>query len=197
MDATALGVAPGRIGRNRPARIIRRERAAPNGFMLVEVMVTIVLLSIGLLGLAGLLARTSLAEMEAYQRTQALILAQDMADRIVANKANAARYLGADYGLGAVTGCGGSIGFQSDLCTWSNAIRGATEHAGALNVGTLLNGRGCIATSGANRYLVIVAWQGLAPTVAPRVECGRDRYGVEVYRRAVVVPVHLANLGGS
>jgi type IV pilus assembly protein PilV len=61
----------------------------------------------------------------------------------------------------------------------------------------LLGGRGCIATNTTNRYLVVVAWQGLAPTVAPGVECGHDRYGADAYRRAVVVPVHLANLGGA
>ena len=185
------------ISRDQHLRIIRHDVPAAGGFALVEVMVTIVLLTIGLIGLAGLQARTSLAEMEAYQRTQALILAQDMADRIVANKANAARYVGDDYGTGAAAGCSGSNGFQFDLCTWGNAIRGATEKSGAINVGTLLGGRGCITDMATNQYQVIVAWQGLAATVAPGVDCGQDSYGDESYRRAVVVPVRLPNLGGA
>ena len=155
-----------------------------------------VLLTIGLLGLAGLQARTSLAEMESYQRTQALILAQDMADRIAANKANASSYVGDDYGIGAIAGCGGSNGFQFDLCAWGNSIRGATERSGVINVGTLLGGRGCIAAMATGEYQVIVAWQGLAPTVAPGVRCGQGSYGADTYRRAVVVPVRLPNLGG-
>jgi type IV pilus assembly protein PilV len=185
------------IGRGRQPRPIRHEPGARSGFALVEVMVTIVLLTIGLIGLAGLQARTSLMEMESYQRTQALVLAQDMAERITANKANAAHYAGADYGIGAAAGCGGSNGFQFDLCTWSNAIRGATEKSGAVNIGTLLGGRGCIAAKAADQYQVIVVWQGLAPTVAPAVECGQDSYGADTYRRAVVVPVRLANLAGA
>lgn len=195
MRAAAIRLNSGGMNWDRQLRMIRHDVNAPGGFALVEVMVTIVLLTIGLIGLAGLQARTALAEMEAYQRTQALILVQDMADRIVANKANAARYVGDDYGIGAAAGCSGSNGFQFDLCTWSNAIRGAAEKSGAINVGTLLGGRGCIATNATDRYQVIIAWQGLAPTVAPGVHCGQHSYGAETYRRAVVVPVHLANLG--
>lgn len=195
MRAAAIRLNSAGMNRDPQRCMIRRDGNAPGGFALVEVMVTIVLLSIGLIGLAGLQARTALAEMESYQRTQALILAQDMADRVVANKANAARYVGDDYGTGAAAGCSGSTGYQFDLCAWGNAIRGATEKSGAINVGTLLGGRGCITANATDRYQVIVAWQGLAPTVAPGVQCGQHSYGAESYRRAVVVPVHLANLG--
>ena len=170
---------------------------AQQGFLLIEVLVTIVLVGIGLLGLAGLQARPAVREMEAYQRTQALILAQDMAERIAANKADAARYAGDGYGAGATVACGGAGGYAYDLCTWGNALRGATERSGAVNVGTLQGGRGCIAAAAAGRYQVIVAWQGRAPTVAPAVRCGADSPGAESYRRAVVVPVHLADLRGA
>ena len=62
------------------------------GTSLIEVLVTIVILAIGLLGMAGLEARLQTSEMEAYQRAQALILLNDMASRISANGANAAFY---------------------------------------------------------------------------------------------------------
>ena len=52
-----------------------------SGYILLEVLVTIVILVFGLLGLAGFQLRTSVAEHEAYQRVQALILVQDMAKR--------------------------------------------------------------------------------------------------------------------
>jgi len=166
------------------------------GFALIETMVTLVLLAIGLMGLAGLQARAAQLEMEAYQRTQALLLAQDMADRLVANKASAAQYVGSDFGTGAFADCNGLHGFAFDRCAWSNAILGATERIGAIHVGTLLGGRGCIVANGANQYLVIVAWQGLAPTVAPGTDCGKNRYGAEARRRSVIVPVHLPALMG-
>jgi len=62
------------------------------GFSLIEVLVTIVILLVGLLGLAGLQARALTAQMESYQRSQALILLRDMADRIEANRNAATCY---------------------------------------------------------------------------------------------------------
>jgi type IV pilus assembly protein PilV len=59
------------------------------GTTLLEVLVTLVILAIGLLGLAGLQTRLQVSEMEAYQRSQALILLNDMASRIASNRANA------------------------------------------------------------------------------------------------------------
>jgi len=56
------------------------------GFSMIEVLVTIVILMIGLLGLAGLQARALTSQMESYQRSQALVLLKDMADRIDANR---------------------------------------------------------------------------------------------------------------
>lgn len=183
--------------RDRRALSAARRSMATHGFALIEVLVTVVLLTVGMLGLAGLQARTALAEMESYQRTQALILAQDMADRIVANKANAARYVGVDFGVADPTGCAGGNGFQFDLCVWSNAIRGTAEQSGGINVGTLLGGRGCIAGGPGYQFQIIVVWQGLTRTVPPGVDCGRDGYGADAYRRAVVVPVYLPALDGA
>ena len=50
------------------------------GTSLVEVLVTMVILAIGLLALAGLQARLHVLQIESYQRAQALILLQDMAE---------------------------------------------------------------------------------------------------------------------
>ena len=172
-----------------------RSRRGNAGFSLLEVLITVVLMAIGLVGLAGLQQRTSVAEMESYQRAQALILAQDMADRIANNKANASLYVVNDIGTGAVENCASKPNDTlKDLCSWANAIRGTSETSGGLNVGTLLGGRACITNPSANFYLVTVVWQGLVPTVAPSVTCGQDSYGTDTFRRAVVVPVRLADL---
>ncbi len=72
----------------RPAQILMKTltRMSPaKGFSLLEVLVSMFVLALGLLGLAGLQTRVSVAEMESYQRTQALILVQDMVDRIATN----------------------------------------------------------------------------------------------------------------
>ena len=171
--------------------------AHSKGFSMVEVLVTMVLILIGLVGLAGLQAKTSAAEMEGYQRVQAMLLAQDMADRIAARKGSASSYVANNYGTGAQQSCTGLSGYQLDTCNWGNALRGAAEKSGTANVGTLLGGRGCITSPATNQYAVVVVWQGLVGTAAPSVPCGLNSYGTEKLRRAVVVPVTVADLVAS
>ena len=63
------------------------------GTTMPEVLVTIVIVAIGLLGLAGLQSRLQVSEMESYQRAQALMLLNDMANRITTNRNVAASYV--------------------------------------------------------------------------------------------------------
>ncbi len=55
------------------------------GFTLLEVLVTIVIVALGLLGLGALHVRAMRDTTSAYLRSEATILTQDMADRIRAN----------------------------------------------------------------------------------------------------------------
>lgn len=57
------------------------------GVSLVEVLVTLVILAFGMLGLAGIIINGNRASYEAYQRQQALAIANDMAERLKANQA--------------------------------------------------------------------------------------------------------------
>src|SRR5699024_7298926 len=66
------------------------------GLTLIEVLVTMLVLSIGLLGLAGLQALMLYQHHSAYQRSQATILTYDIIDRMRTNR-NAA--LNGDYDL--------------------------------------------------------------------------------------------------
>lgn len=63
----------------------RKERGAT----LLEVLVTIVVLAIGLLGLAGLQVTSIQSNHSAYYRSQATILAYDLSDRMRSNRAQA------------------------------------------------------------------------------------------------------------
>jgi type IV pilus modification protein PilV len=69
------------------------------GFSLFEVLIALVVLSVGLLGLASLQTNTLKFNQGAYLRTQATNLAYDMADRMRANRAAAIAnaYDGVDY----------------------------------------------------------------------------------------------------
>ena len=73
-------------GRGRAAR-------AQLGALLIEVLVALLICAFGLLGFAGMQARAASAESKAFQRSQALILVEDMASRINANRAHAGEYV--------------------------------------------------------------------------------------------------------
>ena len=182
-----------------------------SGLTLVEVLVTVVILLIGLLGMATLMANAQKAEAESYQRAQALLLLQDMVGRINANRAVAVCYAitnipasGAPYmgtGSTVVPACGSGSPTaytlaNADLNAWNDLLTGTTEILAGNNVGTLLGARGCVTADGPNLYTVSVAWQGLVPTAAPDVSltCGTGLYGDERLRRVVSVPVRIANL---
>lgn len=176
----------------------RRER----GVAMLEALITIVILAFGILGLAGLQAKMQAAEMESYQRSQALVLLDDMAHRLSANRANAASYITVgEVGTGDAepADCSGlAVGQPRDQCEWSNALKGAAERIGGASVGSMIDGRGCIEqVAGADppSYRVMVVWQGLAPTVVPGFDCGQGLYGGdEALRRVVVKVVSVANL---
>ena len=186
-------------------------RAAQHGFLMIEVLITMFILVLGLLGVVGLQARAQQVENESYQRSQALILLRDMADRINANRANVASYVTGTttpLGTGASnTGCSTATTIvDKDKCAWSIALLGAAETTGTCNtstgancVGAMLGARGCVTELDATAkiYLIQVVWQGLAPTAAPpaSVACGKDLYGAEELRRAVTTIVQIGDLG--
>lgn len=166
------------------------------GTSLVEVMVTLAILSFSLLGVAALQSKIGVAEMESYQRAQALVALSQMTERIGSNTANAAAYAAyvtANGPLGTGDGepanCYNPVltGVNLDLCEWSNTLKGAGETSGGNNVGAMMSGRGCITQVQAPNpalgvctpgiYQVAVVWQGMAPTAAPALACGTGLYG--------------------
>jgi len=61
-------------------------RHAQTGFSLIEVLITMLIILIGLLGIAALQGKAQIAELESYQRAQALILMSDIMDIMNANR---------------------------------------------------------------------------------------------------------------
>ncbi|MGE3349747.1 MAG: type IV pilus modification protein PilV [Ramlibacter sp.] len=184
---------------NRPGHCSTRPRKSQRGVGLIEILVSVLITSFGLLALAGLQSRVGQAQFESYQRAQALTLLADLTQRIQANVAQASTYVTAST---VGTGDTGSTACSTlttrsdiDLCEWSRALRGAAETSGGSNVGAMIGARGCVelveaadTTSGICRpatYRVTVAWQGLASTVAPGVACAKDLYGADSQRRAI------------
>lgn len=189
---------------------MRHRRSLPGrirGATMLEVLVTLLIIMIGLLGAVGLMVRASSAQMESYQRVQALILLEDMRNRIEANRAVATCYsegaTGTEFGTGysGTPTCAAGSAAQNqqaidDMTQWHSLLLGSAESKGGTNVGAMLGARGCVSEiDAANKiYMVTVAWQGLNPTVAPAVACGKDAYGTDTLRRALTVTVRIGSL---
>lgn len=176
------------------------------GISLIEVLVTLLILAVGMLGVMGMQARLQQSETEVYQRTQALILLQDMASRLAANRNEAASYVtGASSPLGVGMTCPTAVTTQleRDQVEWCNALQGAAEADTSGNVGAMLGGRGCIESLGSGQYLITVAWQGLGSLASPPsgAACAANSYDVadsectdDRCRRVVTTIVRVATL---
>lgn len=101
------------------------------GFTLLEVLVALVVLSIGLLGIAAMVLDSLRASRAALRRTQAVALAADMADRIRANRIPANAY---DCGGPCQPDAGGNAVAAADLGWWCHAVgSGLPEGIGAIH----------------------------------------------------------------
>lgn len=116
----------------KPDNFIKTQNTLQGGFTLIEIMVAVIVLSIGLLGLAGLQVTSLRNDQSAFMRSQATILAYDIADRM---RANGAAVLAGNYefdsatdtpsaysNCSTTTGCSVSEMAQNDLYAWNGAI---------------------------------------------------------------------------
>lgn len=181
----------------------RRVSFAPHqrGVTMIEVLLSIFILTVGMLGAASLQFRMQTAELEAYQRTQAVVLLQDMVARINANRKNAADYVTATpLGTGGTPDCTAPASrAEQDQCAWHSALLGASETSGGTQIGAMTGARGCVENPVAampRRVVVSVAWQGLSATVAPgATPCGQGDYGSDDrFRRTMVASVTIGCL---
>jgi type IV pilus assembly protein PilV len=180
-----------------------------DGFTLLEVLISLLIVALGLLGLAALQVRGQQAELESYQRAQALVLMQDMVDRINANRKTAGCYaftplpdngtvfVGTGAAAPACTAAYGTVQTRAradaDVAAWDAALKGAAEALGANQVGAMVGARGCVTLDTSvtpNLYRVSVAWQGVTKTVNPtsidpKLTCAAGQYGNELQRRIV------------
>ena len=175
------------------AKIIASRQA---GFTLIEVLIALLIIVLGLLGLAGMQVRMQQAEFESYQRTQALILLYDMVDRINVNRETASCFrvttnaaAGTPFlGVGSTVApaCAASTTANNTMAInsmteWNDALVGAAETKGGVSVGAMLGARGCVSYDSATElldaglavmpgtgiYTATVAWQGTSRTVSP------------------------------
>lgn len=168
-----------------------------SGFTLLEVLVAIVIISLGMLGVAALLITVHKANASSYLQQQAVQDAYDVLDRMRANLAGTqAGYYDGTYATGVTTGCLGTT-VQSpkqiatcDTSQWGNTLQ------------QLPAGKGKIATSTANNQTTVkvtVTWSDAPaqqtietttlPAVSSTIPVGYSHYsgGLSAYQLTTVM----------
>ena len=120
---------------------LRRGIRQQRGFTLIESLIALVVLSVGLLGIAALYLETLRAGRSALYRTEAVTMAADIADRMRANRNPANAYTGA--GQNAIA--------QADLDTWNDAVASLPGGAGEIE---FIDGLGVTPST----YIIRVTW---------------------------------------
>ena len=118
-----------------PAAWNRSGRRWQSGFSMIEVLVTLLIISLALLGTAGLQAYAMRLNQGSQFRTQAIFLAADLAERMEANKAAAvvdgsyvvAQTTAAGYVIAAGDACINAACPRADLAAfdlvqWQNMV---------------------------------------------------------------------------
>ncbi len=147
-----------------------RANSRQQGFTLIEVLVSTLVLTVGLLGIAAMQMVSFQTNQSAYMRSQATFLAQDMLDRIRANQRgyrSTSVYDDVDSGsVGAIPaspGCkAGNVGCTpqqmgiEDVREW---VQHFTNIEGVANYRpVLLNGTGVVRRGTDNTFTVTVSW---------------------------------------
>lgn len=124
------------------------------GFTLVEVLVALVILCVGLLGLAGLHLSGLRNNESAYLRSQATLQAYDMVDRMRANLAGLEA-----GGYDVITALVGDPGCISVGCTPLQMAAYDAFEWNTANAGLLPSGSGTVTGAGTGSvFTVTVAW---------------------------------------
>lgn len=136
-------------------RRLRRHARTPRtaGFTLIEVLIAIVILSVGLLGIAKLMLFSSRSNDSAYLRSQATELAYEILDNMRANRQeaiNAGTYVTAKGTLAtapAVSCIGAAQCTPTQLALFDVYQWKLRLDTGSVPAGALPNGRGSVSTA--------------------------------------------------
>jgi len=175
------------------------------GFSLIEVLVYTLIVSVSVLGMAGMQISAKRAGHEAVQRTTATSLAIDLIERMRANPEALSSYVTTTIGGGSITAeptpdCSYDAGnnctpverAEHDLWEWEQAIDGATEtrlvDGDTIAVGGLLDATACVAVNGGSTT-ISVAWEGYQSLSNPTSDscgAGLGKYGTDDAKRQVL-----------
>jgi type IV pilus assembly protein PilV len=184
------------------------------GATLVEVLVTLFVTSVGLLGVTGLEIVAKSTGHEAIQRTTAAMLAHEYIERMRANPQQLADYSGVTLGGGTLdtpatlcdeVACDAAQTAAFDVWQWERTLDGVAEQLGDTDTGGLLNPQACVsgpaggAAGESGVYTVSIAWRGTTPLSNPTANaCGESEalYGDgNAYRRLLTMQVFVSDNG--
>jgi type IV pilus assembly protein PilV len=145
------------MGSFRRIQIPRGLPGRQGGTNLVEVMVALVILSIGLLGLALMQLQGLRHNTDAYLRTQATFLASDIIERMRANSAAAASYQLAAGSAPATPGtdCTSTACSAADLAAFDLANWYYNDLSNSLPAGF----QASISGTSATKYVITLSWK--------------------------------------
>ena len=124
-----------------------------NGFTLLEILVTVIIMAIGLLGLAGLQIVSLRANNTAYLRSQAVIQAYDIIDRMRANFPGVVA-----GGYNSISGIPTAPDCESIVCTPTQMAVYDAQQWNTENAGLFPSGQGTVTISGNSTFTIIIAW---------------------------------------
>ena len=136
---------------------LRRQR----GISMVEALVALVVISVGMLGIAGLYLSSLQASRTAKLRSQAVSLVSSIADRIRANRDAAAAYDTSKYGGAPKTqdcdtkNCDAAALAQDDLARWIEDIKAALPGGSVVKGVVKVTDR---LRPNPDNYLITVTW---------------------------------------
>jgi len=187
-----------------------QQRVLQSGFSLLELLIAVVVFSIGLLAVAGLQTVAKQSNFESVQRTVASQIAYGLLEDIRTNGGGIDVYAGSgDLGGGsrgdrpapsctAGAECNPTQKAAFDLWFWEQSLDGTMETVGGASVGGLVLPTLCVngpAGGGAGIYRVTVVWRGSASlTSAVNNACGAasGNYGDQnTLRRIVQIPTYI------
>ncbi|UJF23088.1 type IV pilus modification protein PilV [Shewanella sp. OMA3-2] len=142
------------------------------GFSLIEVMVSLVILVIGLIGIFNLHIVAKQGSFESFQQTQASYYANDIVNRMRMNPSELNNYEGTynggtsaptkacDVGIGGNTICTNIETRLWDIYQWERSFQGENEKSSGANVGGLDSTTACININDRD-VTVVMTWRGI------------------------------------
>jgi type IV pilus assembly protein PilV len=149
-------------------RTFINHKSGHTGIGLIEVLIALLVLAVGILGLASMQLAAKRASFEATQRSIATSMARDILERMRSNPGLIDSYEVTNMATATTPGtdcskvsCDPNGLAEYDLWDWNQMVQGATETtSGGSNAGGLLNSVVCIDNDNGSVTVEIV-WQGV------------------------------------